>query len=178
MKIWDIRQEKPIFSVEAHLQEVNSCEFNPFNEYLILTSSNDKTCALWDLRNLSQKLHTFKHHKNDVISARWNPNIMSLFASFSSDRRVNIWDCSQIGKSVPENDEDGPSELLFTHGGHTARISDMDWNANEELMCVSVALIEIFRCSARGPCSGLGIICKPSLHEPIHNLPLLSRCSE
>ena len=64
---------------------------------------------------------------------------MSLFASFSSDRRVNIWDCSQIGKSVPENDEDGPSELLFTHGGHTARISDMDWNANEELMCVSVA---------------------------------------
>lgn len=139
MMIWDIRQDKPTYCVEAHLQEVNSCEFNPFNEYLILTSSNDKTCALWDLRNLGQKLHTFKHHKNDVISARWNPNIMSLFASFSSDRRVNIWDCSQIGKSVPENDEDGPSELLFTHGGHTARISDMDWNVNEELMCVSVS---------------------------------------
>ena len=22
-------------------------DFNPFNEYLLLTSSNDKTCALW-----------------------------------------------------------------------------------------------------------------------------------
>ena len=139
MMIWDVRQEKPTHCVEAHLQEVNSCEFNPFNEYLIITSSNDKTCALWDLRNLSKKFHTFKHHKNDVISARWNPNIMSLFASFSSDRRVNIWDLSQIGKSVPETDEDGPSELLFTHGGHTSRISDMDWNINDELMCVSVS---------------------------------------
>ena len=139
MMIWDIRKDEPTHIVEAHVQEVNSVDCNPFNEYLILTSSNDKTCALWDIRNLNKKLHVFKNHKNDVIAARWNPRIMSLFASFSSDRRVNIWDLSQIGLTVPELDEDGPSELLFTHGGHTSRISDMDWNPNEELMCISVS---------------------------------------
>ena len=37
-------------NIDAHCQEVNSVDFNPFNEYLLLTSSNDKTCALWDLR--------------------------------------------------------------------------------------------------------------------------------
>lgn len=139
MMIWDLRQSQPTSSVEAHVQEVNSVEFNPFNEYLLLTASNDKTCALWDLRNLSKKIHNFKHHKNDVFAARWNPNVMSLFASFSSDRRVNIWDLSQIGKKPPQEDEDGPCELLFTHGGHTSRISDMDWNPREELTCASVS---------------------------------------
>ena len=137
--IFDMRQEKPIFCIEAHVQEVNSCEFNPFDEYLLLTGSNDKSCALWDIRNLSKKLHVFKHNKNDVTHVRWNPNIMSLFASTSSDRRVNIWDLSCIGKSVPKDDVDGPSELLFTHGGHTNNISDFDWNVNEELMCASTS---------------------------------------
>ena len=137
--LWDLRQEIPSFCIEAHVQEVNCVDFNPFCEYLLLTSSNDKTCALWDIRNLKYKLHSFKHHKNDVIGVKWNPNIMSLFASFSSDRRVNIWDLSNVDKNNLSNDEDGPSELLFTHGGHTSNISDFDWNGNEELLCVSTS---------------------------------------
>ena len=64
---------------------------------------------------------------------------MSLFASFSSDRRVNIWDLSNVDKNNLNNDEDGPSELLFTHGGHTSNISDFDWNGNDELLCVSTS---------------------------------------
>lgn len=141
MIIWDIRRKNPVYVVEAHVETVNSAQFNPFNEYLILTGSNDKTCALWDLRYLNNKLATFKHHKNDVISAKWNPNIMSLFASYSSDRRINIWDLSAIGKDSDKNSIDGPSELLFTHGGHTSRVSEMSWNPNpnKELLCASVS---------------------------------------
>ena len=26
---------------------------------------------------------------------------------------------------------DGPPELLFVHGGHTAKITDFSWNVNE-----------------------------------------------
>ena len=107
-----------------------------------MTSSNDKSCALWDLRNLSMKLASFKHHKNDVIAAKWNPNIMSLFASYSSDRRINIWDLSCIGKETGnENSIDGPAELLFIHSGHTSRVGDFDWNPNSsrELLCASVS---------------------------------------
>ena len=28
-------------NIDAHCQEVNSIDFNPFNEYLLLTSSNE-----------------------------------------------------------------------------------------------------------------------------------------
>ncbi len=78
------------------VKKLISIDFNPFNEHLLLTSSNDKTCALQDLRNLKSKLYIFKHHKNDVTGVKWNPNIMSIFASFNSDRIFNIWDLSNI----------------------------------------------------------------------------------
>ena len=139
MMIWDLRQQIPVYNIEAHVQEVNTIDFNPFNEYLILTGSNDKTCALWDLRNLKKKIHNFKHHINDVISVKWNPHIMSMFASSSSDRRVDIWDLSNIGKDTNNEEDIAPSELLFTHGGHTSRVADFDWNPNQELTIASVS---------------------------------------
>ena len=79
---------------------------------------------------------------------------MSMFASSSSDRRVDIWDLSNINNSTnnnnahnskdknkeKDNEEDfAPSELLFTHGGHTSRVADFDWNPNQELTIASFA---------------------------------------
>ena len=109
----DMRENKPVYTVEAHSQDINSVDFNKFNENLLLTASNDKTAVLWDVRNLSVKLYVFEQHKNDVMAARWNPNIMSLFATYSADRRVFIWDSSKIGCQQSALDaEDGPPELL------------------------------------------------------------------
>ena len=39
----------------------------------------------------------------------------------------------------PEDAEDGPPELLFIHGGHTAKISDFAWNAKDDWVVASVA---------------------------------------
>ena len=36
-------------------------------------------------------------------------------------------------------DPDVPKELLFIHGGHTDKISDIDWNQNERWMIASTA---------------------------------------
>jgi WD40 repeat protein len=40
---------------------------------------------------------------------------------------------------TPEDAEDGPPELLFIHGGHTSKISDFSWNANDDWVVASVA---------------------------------------
>ncbi|RXM91067.1 Histone-binding protein RBBP4 [Acipenser ruthenus] len=48
--------------------------------------------------------------------------------------------CSKIGEEQsPEDAEDGPPELLFIHGGHTAKISDFSWNPNEPWVICSVS---------------------------------------
>ncbi|CAE7602271.1 Rbbp7 [Symbiodinium microadriaticum] len=95
---------------------------------------------LWDLRNLSQKLHTFEGHHEGVYQVSWAPFNETLLASSSSDRRVHIYDISRIGdEQTPEDAEDGPPELLFVHGGHSAKVSDFSWNSNDEWVIASVS---------------------------------------
>lgn len=70
----------------------------------------------------------------------WAPFNESILASCSADRRVAIWDLSRIGmEQTVEDAEDGPPELLFLHGGHTSKVSDISWNANDEWTLASVS---------------------------------------
>lgn len=142
LMIWDQRDSSgaPRGSFVAHDAEVNCISFNPFQEFLLVTGSADRTVALWDLRNMKSKLHSFLSHTDEVFQVQWAPFNESIVASSSADRRVNVWDLSKIGMpQSPEDAEDGPSELLFIHGGHTSKISDFSWNADEPWVVASVA---------------------------------------
>ena len=54
---------------------------------------------------------------------------------------MHIWDTSRIGEeqSEAEDKEDGPPELMFIHGGHTAKVSDISWCHNEDWLLASVS---------------------------------------
>lgn len=79
-------------------------------------------------------LHSFYYHNDEILHLSWSPTHETIFASASSDRRVAIWDLAAIGiEQTPDDAEDGPPELLFVHGGHTARPTDVAW-ANGEGM--------------------------------------------
>lgn len=75
-----------------------------------------------------------------MLQLAWSPTNETVFASASGDRRINLWDVSKIGlEQTPEDAEDGPPELMFVHGGHTSRPTDLAWNANQDFCMVSVA---------------------------------------
>eukprot|EP01119_Soliformovum_irregulare_P005312 TRINITY_DN17084_c0_g1_i1.p1 TRINITY_DN17084_c0_g1~~TRINITY_DN17084_c0_g1_i1.p1 ORF type:complete len:430 (-),score=109.38 TRINITY_DN17084_c0_g1_i1:6-1271(-) len=140
--IWDIRDPtKPSTTMDgAHEAEINCLAFNPFNEFILATGSADKMVALWDMRNMASKLHSFQGHTDEIFQVGWSPFNETIFASSGSDRRLNVWDLSRIGEEqTPEDAEDGPPELLFIHGGHTNKISDFSWNANDPWVIASVA---------------------------------------
>ncbi|KAF9013610.1 histone acetyltransferase type B subunit 2 [Hymenopellis radicata] len=132
--IWDKREaQKPSIKLQAHEREILAVSFSPANEHLLVTGSADKTVVLHDLRAPGQKKHTFEAHTDEVLHLTWSPHSATVFASASSDRRINIWDCSLIGsEQTPDDAEDGPPELLFVHGGHTARPSDFCWAPGED----------------------------------------------
>src|SRR6266545_4068566 len=80
-----------------------------------------QTAVLHDIRSPSQKLHVFESHTDEVLHLGWSPHNPTIFASASSDRRINIWDLHRIGEEQsPDDQEDGPPELLFVHGGRCA----------------------------------------------------------
>jgi len=132
--IWDARDSpnKPVAQIEAHSEAVNCVSFNPFDEVYCATGSSDHTVALWDLRNLKKKLHSFESHTAALLQVQWSPHFPTILASASEDRRLTVWDIKKIGEAQTEEEkEDGPPELLFVHGGHTGRISDFGWSPHE-----------------------------------------------
>ncbi|EDW26671.1 GL21279 [Drosophila persimilis] len=143
LMIWDTRNNntsKPSHTVDAHTAEVNCLSFNPYSEFILATGSADKTVALWDLRNLKLKLHSIESHKDEIFQVQWSPHNETILASSGTDRRLHVCDLSKIGEEQSSEDaEDGPPELLFIHGGHTAKISDFSWNPNEPWIICSVS---------------------------------------
>ncbi|KAJ0967017.1 hypothetical protein J5N97_023934 [Dioscorea zingiberensis] len=142
LMIWDLRSstpEMPQHSVTAHQDEVNSLSFSPFNEWILATASADSNIKLFDLRNLTTSLHTFSSHTSGALQVEWSPNHETILASSAEDKRLIVWDLSRIGDEQNEEDaEDGPPELLFVHGGHTAKISEFSWNPYEPWVIASV----------------------------------------
>lgn len=103
----------PSQDISGHAAEINSIDFNSFDEYLFITGSSDRTVGFWDLRNTSKSLHVFEGHTDDVLKVEWEPNNSTVFASCSTDRRLRIWDISKIGQEQKAEDAvDGPPELL------------------------------------------------------------------
>jgi len=144
LMIWDTRRksdESASHCVEqAHTAEINCVGFNPFYEYVLATGSADKTLALWDMRNMSKSLHSLDSHKDEVLQLEWSPHDQTVLASAGADRRVHVWDLSRVGEEQTEEDAaDGPPELLFVHGGHTSKLSDISWNPNDPWVLASTA---------------------------------------
>ncbi|KAI5287051.1 Histone acetyltransferase type B subunit 2 [Ascosphaera aggregata] len=136
---------------DQHKDAINTLAFNPAEETLVATGSADKTIALFDLRNLSQRLHVLEGHTDTVTSLSWHPFEESILASSSDDRKIMFWDLSRSGEEQSAEDaQDGPPELLFMHGGHTNRISDFSWNLSDPWVLCSAAednLLQVWKIS-------------------------------
>lgn len=79
-------------------------------------------------------------HTDALVQLAWSPHHETILASAATDRRVHIWDLSKIGEEQsPEDAEDGVPELLFVHGGHTNRLTDISWHPQDPWTMASTA---------------------------------------
>jgi len=171
LQILDVRRPQndsaAVVARDGHTDAINALAFNPRTEFLIATASADKTIGIWDIRNLKQKVHTLEGHNDAVTSLSWHPTETSILGSGSYDRRVIFWDLSRVGlEQLPDDQEDGPPELLFMHGGHTNHLADFSWNLNDPWVVCSAAednLLQVWKVAE-------SIVCQDEADLPMQEL--------
>eukprot|EP00747_Dinoflagellata_sp_TGD_P048820 gnl/TRDRNA2_/TRDRNA2_145840_c0_seq4.p1 gnl/TRDRNA2_/TRDRNA2_145840_c0~~gnl/TRDRNA2_/TRDRNA2_145840_c0_seq4.p1 ORF type:complete len:460 (-),score=98.83 gnl/TRDRNA2_/TRDRNA2_145840_c0_seq4:102-1481(-) len=143
MRIWDARAgSKPQTSFQVSNDEVFSIDCAPKKDHVVATASKDSEVCVWDLRSLTKPLHRLKGHAGEAVVVRWSPFKETLLSSCSSDSRLIVWDLSPGKKHEALTDgDDDPEvpELLFSHGGHAARVTDLSWSGSDHYLMSSVA---------------------------------------
>jgi coronin-1B/1C/6 len=111
----------PLFA--GHKGAVLDLDFNPFNDNLIASASEDTTIMIWGIpeggltKTVTEPLQTLHGHKRKVGSANFNPVANNVLATSSTDFTVKLWDIEQ-GKTMK------------TVEGHADIIQSIDWNYN------------------------------------------------
>jgi histone-binding protein RBBP4 len=140
MLMWDTRVASstgPFIRVpSAHDADINSLAFNQHHEFLLATGSADRVVKIWDMRNTTEAVHKLHGHGQEVFQVQWAPFDGSLLASCGADRRTRIWDLTKIEEYVSE---EAKLELLFVHGGHNDKVSDVSWNSRYLWLIASVS---------------------------------------
>ena len=90
VKLWDPKTGQSLVTLHAHKSTVTDIQWNRNGNWL-LTASRDHLLKIFDIRNLSTEMQTFRGHKKDVSCVAWHPIHESLFASGGSDGSIMFW---------------------------------------------------------------------------------------
>ncbi|XP_033248757.1 DDB1- and CUL4-associated factor 10 homolog [Drosophila miranda] len=87
--VFDANTQKEIFKVpDAHTDSVNCIKF--VDARIFATGSDDLTVAMWDLRNMREKLRVLHGHSNWVKNIEYSPKD-KLLVSSSFDGSILTW---------------------------------------------------------------------------------------
>ncbi|CAH0382410.1 unnamed protein product [Bemisia tabaci] len=106
--VWDMEVGKKVKEVfPAHCGDVVSISLSPDNSYFV-TGSVDRTCKLWDFKEMECK-QTFFGHEADVNSVCFHPSGQA-FATGSEDKTARLFDIradQQLALFTPPNKTSG-----------------------------------------------------------------------
>jgi coronin-1B/1C/6 len=109
--------------LSGHTAPVLDFDFNPFNDQLIATASEDTTIKLWGIpengltENITTPLVDMPGHSRKVTLLKFHPSSENILASVAGDFTVKLWD---VGRG---------SEITTLHE-HTQLIQDIAWDHN------------------------------------------------
>jgi len=89
----------------GHKQVVLDIDFNPFNDYIIASCSEDCRVNVYQipetLSSQSAPATTLNGHQRRVGEVKWHPTAENLLASSSGDLAIKLWDVTQ-GKEMSQ----------------------------------------------------------------------------
>merc|ERR1712017_64597 len=114
--------------VSGHKGQVLDISWNPFNDSIIGSVSEDGNGRIWQIpdgglekTHLTDPVQSLVGHRRKVGTIHFNPTANNVVATSSADYTVKVWDV-----------ETGSANLSIT--GHSEMIQCLDWNRNGSLM--------------------------------------------
>jgi len=121
LKVGDFGRHDTVPLFTGHKGPVLDLDFNPFNDNIFATASEDCFSKIWVIpeggikENTEEAAQTLRGHKRKVGSIRFNPVAENILATAGQDYDIKIWDISN-GKDVN------------TTSGHGGIIQSLEWN--------------------------------------------------
>lgn len=88
-------KEKPL-ALNHHTDNGYGISWNPFVKGHLLTSSDDKTVALWDVAKPEAPQHVLKTHTDIVNDVQWHNRNEHLFGSVGEDKFIHLFDTRSL----------------------------------------------------------------------------------
>jgi len=115
--------------ITGHKGPVLDLDFNPFNDYILATASEDCHVKIWKLpeggltENMSEPVQDLRGHARKVGTCDFNPVANNILATSATDYSIRIWD-------IEKGDE-----KFCVNGAAAGIIQSLAWNFNGSLLC-------------------------------------------
>jgi coronin-1B/1C/6 len=117
--------------VNGHKAAVIDLDFNPFNDSMIASGSEDCTAKIWTIpqsgltENLSNPSQTLTGHKRKLLNVKFHPVANNVLATSSTDFSVKVWDIEK------------GNTICSLEAQHSDLIGCVEWKYNGSLIATS-----------------------------------------
>jgi DDB1- and CUL4-associated factor 7 len=98
-----------------HTAPLTSLDWNTVSPSLIITSSIDTTCTIWDIPTLTAKTQLIAHDK-EVYDVRFCANSTDVFVSCGADGSVRMFDLRSLEHSTIIYEPSAKDDKGWSHG--------------------------------------------------------------
>ncbi|KAJ2895477.1 hypothetical protein MKZ38_006414 [Zalerion maritima] len=102
-----------------HTAPLTSLDWNTVSPSLIITSSIDTTCTIWDIPSLTAKTQLIAHDK-EVYDVRFCANSVDVFVSCGQDGSVRMFDLRSLEHSTIIYEPTGKDDRVDSNGGRVS----------------------------------------------------------
>ncbi|KAL4867368.1 hypothetical protein BDV12DRAFT_171547 [Aspergillus spectabilis] len=109
-----------------HTAPITSLDWNTISPSLIITSSIDTTCTIWDIPTLTAKTQLIAHDK-EVYDVRFCANSVDVFVSCGADGSVRMFDLRSLEHSTIIYEPTEKTEKLMSPGNGSPAAPATSW---------------------------------------------------
>ncbi|KAI9371965.1 WD40-repeat-containing domain protein [Aspergillus egyptiacus] len=109
-----------------HTAPITSLDWNTISPSLIITSSIDTTCTIWDIPTLTAKTQLIAHDK-EVYDVRFCANSVDVFVSCGADGSVRMFDLRSLEHSTIIYEPTEKNEKLISSGNGSPSAPATTW---------------------------------------------------